>query len=95
MVRNIEVDMDRVWRNHFDVIKVLFETCRDPAEAVCVLKMCLYEYTCVNQRAGVFVANKAQVDAESACMVDESLERRDALKDEIRRELEEVEEDEV
>jgi len=69
----INLDMERLQRLSRRVSTLLKRECREPVEAMYVLKATLYLLRGAIIEAGIVLDNEAQLDAELTDMIDEAI----------------------
>ena len=66
----LNLDVGRLQKLSFDTAKFLEKECRDPVEALYVLKATLYLVRGAIIEVGIVLDNEAQLDAELTGMID-------------------------
>jgi hypothetical protein len=69
----LSLDVGRLQKVGRKVSKSLKRECKDPIEAMYVVKAILYLFRCELSEAGVVLDNEAQLDAELVNMIDEAI----------------------
>lgn len=69
----VNLDVGRLQKLSQKVIKLLKKKCKDPVEAMYVLKAALYLLRGTLIEAGLALDNEAQLDAELTDMIDKEL----------------------
>ncbi len=69
----LNLNVGRLQKLSFKTAKFLEEECRDPVEAMYVLKATLYLLRSAITEVGVFLDNEAQLDAELTGMIDKAI----------------------
>lgn len=70
---SLNVDVGHLQKIGRKVSRLLKKECKDPIEAMYVLKAILYLLRCELGEAGVVVANKGELDRELTSMIDEAM----------------------
>ncbi len=69
------LNVERLQKIGRKVSRLLRKECKDPIEAMYVLKAILYLLRCELSEAGVVLGNEAQLDAELTSMIDKAMKK--------------------
>jgi hypothetical protein len=72
--KNVNLDVGRLQKLSLKVIRRLIKECKDPVEAMYVLKAALYLLRGSLVGAGLALDNEAQLDAELTGMIDKAVD---------------------
>jgi hypothetical protein len=70
-------DIDRLQKIGRKVTRLLKKECKDPIEAMYVMKAILYLLRCELGEAGVVLGNEGQLDAELTGMIEKAMKERE------------------
>jgi hypothetical protein len=72
---SLKLDVERLQKMGRKVTRLLRKECKDPIEAMYVMKAILYLLRCELSEAGVVLGNEAQLDDELKNMIDEAMKK--------------------